>query len=597
MISYSIGVEDPHAHLFRVTLNVPRPAARQRLSLPVWIPGSYLVREFSRHLSALDARQGRGNVELEQIDKASWVAHCEGRGALTLSYSVYAFDASVRAAYLDAHRGFFNGTSVFLRAEGFEAEPQRLVLRKLPRGWQVATTLSCVSADAAGRGTYHAADYDELVDHPVELGKFWRGRFKACGTPHEVVITGALPDFDADRLLADMRSVCEREIEFWHPASEAAAGARRNRARAVPFKRYLFLLNAIDEGHGGLEHRCSTALIASRRQLPQRQQTPSSDGYVRLLGLVAHEYFHSWNVKRMRPAEFTTFDYARENYTELLWFFEGFTSYYDDLTLVRAGLIDASRYLALLAKTLSGVLGTPGRTVQSVAQASFDAWVKYYRADENTPNATISYYAKGSLVALALDLTLRAKGHGSLDDVMRQLWQMSHGGPISRHHIAKALRAVGRRSFENELTAWVDGVGELPLRSLLRAFGVDWQVQPATMAQRLGVRVSESALTGIKVTHVLRGGAAQAAGLAAGDEILALGPWRLRRLDDAERLLEAGRVAPLLVARDQRIVTLELTRPVDENKPSDAMGAPVILSMAAKAPRAALALRQAWLAG
>jgi predicted metalloprotease with PDZ domain len=594
MITHSIGVEDPNAHLYRVTLSVPGPAARQVLSLPVWIPGSYMVREFARHLSTLQASQGRRGVALEQTDKASWVASCEGSAALNVSYLIYAFDTSVRAAYLDAQRGFFNGTSVFLRAEGFEAQPQRVRLSKLPRRWQVATTLPPLEVDAAGKGIYQAADYDELVDHPVELGKFWRGRFTAHGVAHEFVIAGALPDFDGARLLADTQRICEAEIALWHPPATPRA---RIDAKALPFRRYLFMLNAVDDGHGGLEHRASTALIAPRRNLPRRGDSTSSDGYVSLLGLIAHEYFHAWNVKRLRPAEFARFDYSRENYTELLWFFEGFTSYYDDLFLVRCGLIDASRYLALLAKTVSNVLATPGRQVQSVAQSSFDAWVKYYRSDENTPNATISYYAKGSLVALALDLTLRAGGPGAkakatLDDVMRHLWNTSDGGPISRADIAAALRHVSGRSLDKELAAWVDGVRDLPLQDLLARFGIDWQVQPANLAQRLGVRVNEGALTGIKVTHVLRAGLAERAGLAAGDEVIALNGWRLRRLDDAMRLWETGRAAALLVARDQRIVTLTLKYPKAQAETSS-----VTLSAAAHLPKAALALRQAWLSG
>ena len=590
MITHRITIADANAHLFRVTLTVPRPAARQRLSLPVWIPGSYLVREFARHLSALEARVGKRLLSLEQLDKTTWVAPCEGGAALTLSYLVYAFDASVRAAFLDAARGFFNGTSLCLRVEGRESEPQRLLLRGLPRGWHVATTLPALAVDAAGKGTYQAADYDELVDHPFELGKFWRGRFVAGGVPHEFVVTGAWPDFDAERLLADTRRICEAEIEFWHGPGQGRRGAAAN---AVPFKRYLFLLNAVEEGHGGLEHRSSTALIASRRQLPQRGQSGFNEGYVSLLGLIAHEYFHSWNVKRLRPAEFARLDYTRENYTELLWFFEGFTSYYDDLLLVRSGRIDPNRYLALVAKTVSAVLATPGRQVQSVARASHDAWIKYYRADENTPNATISYYAKGSLVALALDLTLRTGGRGTLDDVMRQLWRVSEGGPIARSDITAALGAVGGHSFDKELAAWVDGVRDLPLQGLLQSMGVDWQAQAATLAQRLGVRVSESALTGVRLTHVLRGAAAEQAGLAAGDELLAVQGWRLRRLEDATRLLEPGVSVPLLISRDQRVLMLVLTCP----KAAHPAAAPVVLSVAPKAPRAALALRKAWLGG
>jgi predicted metalloprotease with PDZ domain len=554
----------------------------------VWIPGSYLVREFARHLSAVEATQAGQVVLLEQLDKATWLARCSGRGALRVSYLVYAFDTSVRAAFLDAERGFFNGTGVFLRVEGREAEPHRVELRGLPRGWQVATALPAVQVDAAGKGVYEAADYDELVDHPVELGRFWRGTFKAAGVAHEFVVAGALPDFDGERLLADTKRICETEIAFWHEKGKP------------PFKRYVFMLNTAESGHGGLEHRASTALLASRRDLPQRGKAETSEGYANLLGLISHEYFHTWNVKRLRPADFTRYDYTQENYTELLWFFEGFTSYYDDLFVLRSGLIDAARYLRIVGKTISAVLGLPGRQVQSVAQASFDAWVKYYRADENTPNATISYYAKGSLVALALDLTLRREGRGTLDDVMRHLWATSSGGPISEAHIAAALRAVGGRSFDKELAAWVHGTGDLPLQGLLASVSVDWQTSAAPLAQRLGLRVNESALAGVAVTHVLRGSAAEAAGFAPGDELLAVDGWRVRRLDDVQRLLTPGRPAPWLVARDQRVHGLSMALP----SAVDAAGVTLVLNdqagvgaTAAKARQAARALRKPWLGG
>ncbi len=580
MIAYRLDLPDPHTHQFRVTITVARPAERQRLSLPAWIPGSYLVREFSRHVSALEATQAGRPVPLAQLDKATWAAECRPRGALVVSYLVYAFDPSVRAAFLDASRGFFNGTSVFLRVEGREAEPQRLEIGPLPRGWQVATAMAPVKVDAAGRGTYEAADYDELVDHPVELGTFWRGRFEARGVPHEFVVAGALPDFDGERLLADAKRICETAIAFWHGR------------KAPPLQRYVFMLNAVDDGYGGLEHRASTALIAARRDLPQRGRQELGDAQVTLLGLISHEYFHTWNVKRLKPRDFAPLDYTRENYTELLWFFEGFTSYYDDLLLVRAGLVDEARYLKLLAKTVSGVLGTPGRKVQSVAQASFDAWVKYYRGDENTPNATVSYYTKGSLVALALDLTLRSGGSGTLDDVMRRLWAASGGGPIGEADIVQALDAVAGRPMADLLHAFVHGTDDLPLAGLLQRFGVGWQHQGATAAQRLGLRAGESALTGVKVTHVLRGGAAEAAGVCAGDELLAVDGWRIRRLDELPRLLAPGAAAPLLVSRDQRVLSLSLALP----EASAAEGS-VTLAPDARAARAATALRRAWMGG
>ena len=579
MISYRVEARDPNSHLFHVTLTVAHPAAEQRVSLPVWIPGSYLVREFARHVSALSAVQGTRELALRQLDKATWVASCSGRGALVVQYAVYAFDTSVRAAFLDASRGFFNGTGIFLRVEGAEEMPHRVDLRKLPAGWQVGTALPAVKVDAAGRGTYEAANYDELVDHPVELGRFWRGRFDARGVPHEYIVAGALPDFDGARLLADAKRICEAQIEFWHAKKKP------------PFARYVFLHNLVEDGHGGLEHRASTALISPRRDMPQLGRRDTSDGYVNLLGLISHEYFHTWNVKRLRPAEFARYDYTQENYTELLWFFEGFTSYYDDAFLLRSGLIDTGRYLKLVARTIGGVLALPGRKVQSVAQSSFDTWVKYYRADENTLNSTISYYTKGSLVALALDLTLRAESKGTLDDVMRALWAASGGGPIDEAQIAAALRQVGGRSYRKELAAWVHGTDDLPLQALLERFGVDWVTDAPTLAQRVGVRVSESALTGVKVNQVLRGGAAERAGFSPGDELLAVAGWRVRRLEDALRVVKAGEAASTLVARDQRVLTLNLVLPVDA--PPGAAG--VALKPAPKPSGPAQALRKAWL--
>ena len=579
MISYRIDIADAHAHLFRVTLTVPAPSTQQRLSLPVWIPGSYLVREFARHLSAIEAKQGTRAVPLMQIDKSTWQAETGGRSPLVVSYLVYAFDTSVRTAFLDARRAFFNGTSLCLQVDGREDEPHRMELKALPRGWHVATAMPAVKVDAAGKGVYEAANYDEFVDHPVELGTFWRGRFKAHGVPHEFVVAGVLPDFDGERLIADAQRICEAAISFWHEKNKP------------PFERYVFMLNAVDDGYGGLEHRASTALIAARRDLPQKGKSETSDAYVTLLGLISHEYFHTWNVKRLKPREFEPYDYTRENYTELLWFFEGFTSYYDDLLLLRAKLIDEARYLKLVAKTISGVLGLPGRKVQSVAQASFDAWVKYYRTDENTPNATISYYTKGALVALALDLTMRS-GKGSLDDVMRSLWARSGGGPITEADIRAALREVGGRSLDDKLAAWVHGTDDLPIAPLLERFGVQWQAQTPNMAQRLGVRVSESPLTGVKVSHVLRGGEAERAGVSTGDELLAVDGWRIRRLDDAQRLMKPGTPSALLLSRDQRVLTLPLTWPKD-----DAERGTVVLSPHAKPPHAAAALRKAWFSG
>ena len=572
MIDYRIEIADAHAHLYRVTLTVPAPDAVQVLSLPVWIPGSYMVREFSRHLHRLQARQGRSERLVEQIDKCGWQVRCDGRAALSVSYEVYAFDTSVRTAFLDDRRGFFNGTSLCLRAEGRETQPHRLRLGRLPAGWQVATAMR----PGERAQEFISADYDELVDHPVELGAFWRGGFSVRGVPHEFVVAGAWPGFDGDRLLADARRICEAQVAFWHGRGKP------------PVARYVFLLNAVDDGYGGLEHRASTALICARRHLPRTGLADAGEGYVTLLGLISHEYFHTWNVKRMRPREFQQFDYGRENYTRLLWFFEGFTSYYDDLLLCRAGLIDAPRYLRLLGRSVAGVLATPGRQRQSVAEASFDAWIKYYRSDENTPNATISYYAKGSLVALALDLSLRVGSRGSLDEVMRRLWTQSRGGPIDEADIVAALHEIGGRRFDAELAAWVHGTDDLPLRELLAQAGVAWVDEPGDLAAELGLRLSEGPLTGVQVKSVLHGSAAQQAGVSAGDELLAVDGWRLRRLEDARAWWLPGRPAELTLVRDQRLRVLTL-------QPPKVPARGLQLRLADAPPAAARALRQAWL--
>jgi len=554
-IHYQVAPADLHAHLFRVTLTIQQPTAAQGLSLPAWIPGSYLVREFARHLQGLQARQGRRAVPLRQLDKCSWEALCDPARPLTLSYEVYAFDNSVRAAWLDATRGFFNGTSLCLRVHGQEDLPHGLTLTptKATASWSVATALTPLRATKAGFGSYQAANYGELVDHPVELGLFWQGRFSACGVPHRFVVAGALPSFDGERLVADARKICEAQIRFWHGRGKP------------PHKHYLFLLNAVDDGYGGLEHGHSTALICGRRDLPRLGEAKASEGYATLLGLISHEYFHTWNVKRLRPAEFAHYAWGQENYTQLLWFFEGFTSYYDDVLLRRAGLIDDVAYLKLVNKTLNQVMQTPGREVQSVAEASFDAWVKYYRQDENTPNSTVSYYTKGALVALCFDLTLRQEGHATLDQVMRALWTRCKAGPMSEADFAAVLAELGGRSFAREIAAWVHGTEELPLKALLQHHGVTVHEDPAQLAQRLGLRVTET--DGLRIKMVLRGGAAEQGGLAAGDEWLGVevgaksSGWRLRKLDDLLPCVGPQRKFTALVARDQRLLRLPLELP------------------------------------
>ena len=552
-VHYRIEAADPHARLFTVTLTVAHPQEQQELSLPVWIPGSYLVREFSKNLQRLTAQQGRRAVPLAQLDKHRWQADCSSDRPLVLTYEVCAYDTSVRTAWLDASRGFFNGTSLCLRVHGHEDALHTLDIasNEATAHWSVATGLAPQAIDKKGFGVYGASGYDELVDCPVEMGTFWSGRFTAGGVPHRFVVAGAAPSFDGKRLLADTQNICETAIHFWHDKGKP------------PIKNYLFMLNAVHDGYGGLEHRNSTALICGRHDLPRTGEARASDGYTTLLGLISHEYFHTWNVKRLRPAEFFRYDYSQENYTQLLWFFEGFTSYYDDLLLRRAGLIDDATYLKLLGKATNQVLQTPGRSVQTVAQASFDAWVKYYRQDENTPNATVSYYTKGSLVALCLDLTLRREGKTTLDDVMRALWKRCAGGPMTEADLRAELASLAGRSFDNELDQWVHSTAELPLAELLAAHGVALKPEQPQLAQRLGLRVTEN--HSVQLKTVLRGGPAEKAGMAAGDEWLGLQVqgqgWRIARLEDVAFYAGAATQVTAVVARDGRLLQLPMALP------------------------------------
>ena len=638
-VHYRVEVLDPHAHLFGITLTVARPARKQTLSLPVWIPGSYLVREFSQHLQNLRVVEQTGGVgkrTLRQTAKNRWEVQTSAGSAtdspLVLQYEVYAFDASVRTAFLDQTRGFFNPTSLCLRVLGQEEAAHTLQLaanahtRRL--NWQAAAALPTApgagkhtgdalakppgkapgKAPGKGFATYIAQNYDELADTPFELGTFWSGSFKVRGVEHRFIVSGLGTDggaqFDTQRLLRDTERICAAQMDFWH-------GPEKDAKEPPPFGHYLFMLHASQSGYGGLEHRHSTALIGQRADLPHAGQadskptgTGANDGYTTLLGLISHEYFHSWNVKRLRPAEFRRYDYEQENYTQLLWFFEGFTSYYDDLLLRRAGLIDEATYLQLLSKTINTVLQTPGRHVQSVAQASFDAWVKYYRMTENTPNATVSYYTKGSLVALCLDLTLRLDSQGkdkpSLDAVMRELWRRCAAGPMREADVLAALKAVGGRAFTQELADWVHGTADLPLKSLLERAGLVWNEETAPLAQRLGVRVSASDATGLVVKQVLRGSPAEQAGLAAGDEWLAVrcsdsDAWRVKKIDDVAQTTRGRQRFTAVVARDGRLLDCPVELPSGAYR--DAASRQVLVSRPAAALNDSTAPWRDWLRG
>jgi predicted metalloprotease with PDZ domain len=534
-ILYRLEPHDPAGHRYRITLTIDTPSPDgQRLSLPAWIPGSYLIRDFSRQIESVSARAGSKRVNVDKIDNHTWqAAPCDG--PLQVDYVVYAWDLSVRGAHLDDSHGFFNGTSVFLRVHGQDHLPCLVDLAP-PRGldgWKVYTSLPEArghqgAARRHGFGLYLAPDYDALIDHPVEMGTPQVARFTAHGAEHELVFTGVAATLDLARITADVKNICETQIAFFEP-----------RTKRAPFldsaDRYVFMTMVTGDGYGGLEHRASTALMTSRKDLPVLGQQGQGEGYRGFLGLVSHEYFHTWNVKRIKPQAFAPYHLEQPDLTRLLWVFEGFTSYYDDLLLLRSGVITQSDYLRLLAKTITSVHRTPGRAKQSVAESSFDAWTRYYKQDENSPNALVSYYTKGALVALGLDLLIRRDSAGacSLDDVMRLLWDrygrdFYQGKPQGLPEDglpALILEATGvdTRRF---IARHAYGTADVPLAELLAPHGISVHWKATTNIPSMDVRTRKQGDT-LTLATVLEGGAGHQAGLSAGDVLVAVGGLRV----------------------------------------------------------------------
>ncbi|ETF03319.1 peptidase M61 [Advenella kashmirensis W13003] len=576
-VSYQITPVDPAAHYFDVSITIDHPDRRgQVVSLPAWIPGSYLIRDFSRHIHQLTARTGRTELAIKKIDNHTWqIAPCSRR--LTLSYRVYAWDLSVRCAHLDQTHGFFNGTSVFLKVHGRETQPCLVSIEPgaTTRNWRVYTSLK--RARRGGQttaphrfGLYEAPNYDALVDHPVEMGTPHVETFTVCGAKHEMVFTGVLPNVDFKRIARDTAKICETQIRFFEPQTHRA-----------PFldsaDQYVFMTYVTGKDYGGLEHRASTALVASRQDLPVVGNDERSEGYTGFLGLVSHEYFHTWNVKRIKPQAFVPYDLSRPNLTSLLWIFEGFTSYYDDLMLLRAGVVDEPEYLRLLAKTITSVHRGPGRHRQTVADSSFDAWNRYYRQDESSVNNIVSYYTKGSLVALALDLSIRnATGNRkSLDNVMRLMWDRygrrfytARQRGVQEDEFATLLRQATGVDLQTFIEKATESTDDLPLAALLAKQGVALSWQAERRAPGIGAVMRATASGEPGLAQVLEGGAAHAAGLSAGDILLAMDGLRIE-VGNWEKLLsrcQAGQQVTLhYFRRDElRSTTLTLQAPAND---------------------------------
>jgi predicted metalloprotease with PDZ domain len=525
-----------------------------------------MIRDYAKHVGAARAESDGRDVDLNKLDKSRWRAAATDR-ELTLVLEIFAHDDSVRGAHLDTTHAFFNGTCVFPAVVGQENRACEVDIqppeKPFGKNWRVATAMRRKAAAEYDFGSYCADDYAELIDHPVEIGELSIGEFEAGGVPHSIAIRGKTR-VDMARLCHDLQTICEQHMSLLGVPAD--------------LDRYLFLLHAPGTGYGGLEHRWSSANVCSRDSLPARGDEGVSDEYRTFLGLVSHEYFHLWNVKRMKPAAFAPYDLSQETHTSLLWVFEGITSYYDDLALVRSGLIDVDSYLELLGQTITRVTRSSGRRRQSVAESSFDAWTKFYKQDANATNAIVSYYAKGALVALSLDLKLRSETDGrvSLDDVMIAAWQRwgETGVGMPEDGLEKLASEVSGLDLEDFFDATVRGTGELPLEALLKTHGVDYSMRRSAGSKDDGGKSrSESDLPAVWLGAVLgsnndkpvfkavhNDGPAEKAGIAPGDELVALDGLRVN-LAGAEartRRYLPGDKSDVTVFRGDELMTLHL---------------------------------------
>lgn len=506
MLHYQIEFDDYRQHLVHVTLRfLANP--NQELWLPTWIPGSYLVREFSKHIESVKASDEAGRIlSIKKTEKNRWRLFNTDHELITVEYDVYAYDLSVRGAYVDQTRLYINPACVCLGLQDQEQAPceVEVFLPDELKHFQIATGLTSKSL-VKGRFTLKAENYDQLIDSPFELADQSRFCFEANGIPHEFVISGK-HSTDLDRLKADIKKICETEINMFGSA---------------PFKDYTFMTMATGNSYGGLEHCNSTSLITPRDDLPKagEAEEPSKD-YQRFLGLCSHEYFHSWLVKFIRPENFANYDLHKEGYTSLLWIFEGFTSYYDDLILLRSGVISQKSYLDLLKAQIDRYLQNPGRFIQSVSESSFDAWIKFYRQDENSNNAGTSYYNKGSLVALCLDLGLRLRG-SNLDSLMRRLYENTQNGmQVNDRTIVELCNELTGDNWIEQINHLINTTDELPLDQLFPEFGLSYSIKN-DKALPFGLKVADKA-EGVVIQQVRRESAAAQAGLSANDVIIAI---------------------------------------------------------------------------
>jgi predicted metalloprotease with PDZ domain len=539
-IAFEVSFSEPQAHYVDVEMEISGNKKDQiDIKMPVWAPGSYLVREFAKNVENFTASENKSSeLKVEKINKNTWRVNTRKADRLKIHYRVYAFEPSVRTSFVDASHAFLSPTGIFMYLDGSIKQPATITIN-LVKGWnKISTGLEGVRGKV---NTFYAPDFDILYDSPIEVGNQDVFEFTAAGVRHEVAMVGG-GNYDKERLKKDMATVVEEESRIFG---------------VNPNKRYVFIVHHYNSGGGGLEHLNSTVLGASRFAYG------NESSYKNFLSLVAHEYFHLWNVKRLRPIALGPFDYDTENYTSNLWIAEGFTAYYDNLIIRRANFYSPEMYLDVLANGMSLVDNQPGNRVQPVSEASFDAWIKSYRPNENSNNSTISYYDKGSLVALVMDLEIinATNGQKGLDDVMKAMYDeyytKQHRGYTDAEFKAMAEKVAGK-SFDAIYRDYVNGTKPIDYDRILGYAGFEVE---NTFTEKntpfLGVNASNKDGKLI-VGRVARNSAAWIGGINVNDEILGIDGYRVSDLDKSMSLKKVGDRITVLVSRDGVLKNIEL---------------------------------------
>ena len=567
-IHYQVNVSSIAGHVFDVSLHIENPDKNgQVLTLPAWIPGSYMIRDFAKNLIKISAKDDMGtNINIQKLDKQTWQAQAVST-TLTIEYQIYAFDLSVRGAYINDEMAFLNGTNMFLEVVGQTDQPCRLTLQKPLQlelsHWKVATTMPTEMQDTHAFGEYRASHYEELIDHPVLMGEFDILPFTASGVEFEIILAGG-HQADVKRITKDLTKVCQHHIDFF--------------ADTPPIKRYQFITLLTDNAFGGLEHMSSTALMYSRNDLPSLSDAEKmTDGYRVFLSLCSHEFFHTWHVKRIKPEELFGAALDKERYTEQLWIYEGFTSYYDDFSLFRCGLITQTEYLKVVGQNLTRLLRNKGRFKQTITESSFDAWTKFYKQDESAVNNIVSYYNKGAILAMCLDLLIKSKSDGtySLDDVMRYLWSQ-HGKlriPTPVNIIQNIIETQLNLNLSDFFQSALYPTQELPFSELLAKFGIKCHFSPRENLDDKGGEITTSPIKiefgaqikmreiGVQILQITEQTAAYESGLQVDDVLIAIDKWVVSKENLIAQLnyLSIGQKVQLSVIRDKKLKYLPFT--------------------------------------